>query len=99
MGTDRGQEDEWWTRSPSGTLAGDARRARGLPPLQHRDQCARMVRGLARQGIRHQEITGAKSGGPRSWRAARLPRWIVAAGACSDNETELRNVTNTTSTR
>src|SRR6266571_780623 len=73
-------DSERRTRSVTGTVAGDPRRADRLRPSQHRDKRARVVRRLARQGLL-QPITGAESRGPRPRRAPRRARRSVAARA------------------
>ena len=64
----------------AGAVAGDARRADRLRSVRHRDQRARMVRRLARQGLL-QPIAGAESRGPRPRHAPCVARRRVAPRA------------------
>ena len=79
-------DSERRTRSITGTVAGDTRRADRVRPSRHRNERARVVRRLARQGLL-QPVIGAESRGPRPLgvrRAARGGAWRHAHTICRD---------------
>ena len=78
-----GVDSERRTRSAAGAVAGDTRRADRLRPSRHRNERARMVRRLARQGLLR-PIAGAESRRPRPGvrRAARGGAWRHAHTIC-----------------